>query len=57
MELSLKGSKAGLELTMDLHMKNTAKTALECRLTIAPSQETPVSQPPQGSQVTDLSGI
>lgn len=57
MELSLKGSKAGLELTLDLHVKNTAKTALECRLTIAPSRETPVSQPPQGSQVTDLSGI
>lgn len=57
MELSLKGSKAGLELTLDLHMKNTAKTALECRLTIAPSRETPVGQPPQGSQVTDLSGI
>lgn len=57
MELSLKGSKAGLELTMDLHMKNTAKTALECRLTIAPSQETPVGQPPQWGQATDLSGI
>lgn len=57
MELSLDSGKAGLELTMDLHMKNTAKTALECRLTIAPSRETPVSQPPQGSQVTDLSGI
>ena len=57
MELSLDGGKAGLELTLDLHVKNTAKAALGCRLTITPSQETPVSQPPQGSQVTDLSGI
>lgn len=57
LELSLDGSKAGMELTLDLHVKNTAKTALECRLTITPSRENPVGQPPQGDQVTDLSGI
>ena len=57
MELNMDGGKAGLKLTLDLHVKNTAKAALECRLTITPSRETPISQPPQWGQVTDPSGI
>ena len=50
MELSLEGGKAGMELTLDLHFKNTAKAALECRLTIAPSRETRSASPRRGTR-------